>query len=180
MLLGRGYRDLGQWAQATECGRAGHRNLSPDRSRFEGEAWVLLGQMRSATGDLEGAFACHDNAISELPASESNLPAWWVVVKYAAFLAITSRPWPISAKPGDCSSPGGPIRMSTWHDADNRLHGSIRGRAAAGLAGPRIGVPPRRQVAPRAGRTARVRCRMPWPRRPVSGLATSGPACLRG
>lgn len=74
VLLGRGYRDLGQWGQATSVVEQAIETCGPT-DPIRGEAWVLLGQMRSATGDLEGAFVCHDHALEELPASRSNLPA---------------------------------------------------------------------------------------------------------
>jgi len=74
VLLGRGYRDLGQWPQATGAVEQAIETCSAT-DPMRGEALVLLGQMRSASGDLEGAFACHDLALEELPASASNLPA---------------------------------------------------------------------------------------------------------
>lgn len=74
VLLGRGYRALGQWDEASNAVQQALDVCAPT-DPVRGEAWVLLGQMRSASGDLEGAFECHDNAISELPATESNLPA---------------------------------------------------------------------------------------------------------
>ena len=74
VLLGRGYRELSQWQQAAGAVEQAIE-LCEVTDPVRGEAWVLLGQMHSARGNVEDAFECHDRALAELPATPSNLPA---------------------------------------------------------------------------------------------------------
>ncbi len=75
VLLGRGYRALSQWKQAAGAVQLAIE-LCDETDPVRGEAWVLLGQMHSAQGELEEAFECYDRALAELPATASNLPAF--------------------------------------------------------------------------------------------------------
>ena len=75
VLLGRGYRALSQWKQAAGAVQLAIELCEPTNP-VRGEAWVLLGQMHSAQGELEEAFDCYDRALAELPATASNLPAY--------------------------------------------------------------------------------------------------------
>lgn len=74
VLLGRGYRELARWDQAAGAAQQA-LEVCDETDPVRGEAWVLLGQMHSARGELEQAFECHDRALAELPATPSNLPA---------------------------------------------------------------------------------------------------------